>query len=445
MHGVSENITNLILKPWFLLTIYRLCAVSDFFGIFFIVSWVFYQPQDPELQNAFNVIQNVWLYKLYIFEVPIILIPTLIFYIVYVLAVSAEDWNNANCCKRILIAIAGYIGFSFVFGAANIAGILILEITNWTWIAFTFLALGTSRFPNWRKASLEFYFTVIGWINSAKKHRIGSRYKGYTSFTKQQDKMMRLGATNWILNSDENNGFDYRDSTLSKYLEDQQKNQYMNLTFEGLRMNTSYDDSRLYKRFWKWYSYFYRDHVDEIDFVKGEYDRNRNFYNVIWYLLHMTLTGALALTTFILGPLYLLISRPITLFFPGFIVSYLYFGYNVNIWNTTKIDIFQIVMITIYLILCIILSILFCLNIKEQWLMYHIMPHLKHLKQYSELEANDKLKKITNHYYGMTVIPIRRAMVLEHFGPDLGPIILSYLPDKDEFDISTNISRAKVV
>ena len=126
-------------------------------------------------------------------------------------------------------------------------------------------------------------------------------------------------------------------------------------------------------------------------------------------------------------------------------MSYLYFGYNVNIWNTTKIDIFQIVMITIYLILCIILSILLYLNIKEQWLMCHIMPHLGRVMEFSTQNADDKLKKITNHYYGMTVIPIRKAMVLEHFGPDLGPIILSYLPDRDEFDISANISRAKVV
>ena len=45
----------------------------------------------------------------------------------------------------------------------------------------------------------------------------------------------------------------------------------------------------------------------------------------------------------------------------------------------------------------------------------------------------------------MTFIPIRRAMIIEHFGPDLGTIILSYLSDDDEFDVSAEISRAKVV
>ena len=251
-----------------------LCAVTDFFGIFFVVSWVFYKPNDEHLQNAFNTIQNVWLYKLYIFEIPMIVIPTLLIYIVYVIALVVEDWDNSNCCKRFAIGIAGYIAFSFVFGAANIAGILILEITNWTWIAGTFLALGTARYPGWHRISLEFYFTLIEFIKSAKKHHIGSIYKGCTSFTKYQDQMMRLGATNWILNGEENYNSDFRnDKALSLFLQSHgQKDQYMNLTFEELRKNTNnHNNSFITKRFWKWYSYFYHDHLNEIQYYKGEW------------------------------------------------------------------------------------------------------------------------------------------------------------------------------
>merc|ERR1719295_1794171 len=42
-----------------------LCAVTDFFGIFVMVSWVFYQPENDELSDAFHIIQSAWYYKVF--------------------------------------------------------------------------------------------------------------------------------------------------------------------------------------------------------------------------------------------------------------------------------------------------------------------------------------------------------------------------------------------
>ena len=43
-------------------------------------------------------------------------------------------------------------------------------------------------------------------------------------------------------------------------------------------------------------------------------------------------------------------------------------------------------------------------------------------------------------------MPIRRAMVIDHFGPDLGPIILSYLPNnKDEYESNENVRVVRTV
>ena len=55
------------------------------------------------------------------------------------------------------------------------------------------------------------------------------------------------------------------------------------------------------------------------------------------------------------------------------------------------------------------------------------------------------LLKIFNHYLGIIVVPIRKAMIIEHFGPDLGPIILSYLPNKDEYEAKENMSKLRTV
>ena len=62
MMGVSNSIKQLLFN-W-------LCAVTDFFGIFFVVCWVFYEPNNYALREPFALIQDVWLWKLYIFELP---------------------------------------------------------------------------------------------------------------------------------------------------------------------------------------------------------------------------------------------------------------------------------------------------------------------------------------------------------------------------------------
>ena len=45
----------------------------------------------------------------------------------------------------------------------------------------------------------------------------------------------------------------------------------------------------------------------------------------------------------------------------------------------------------------------------------------------------------------MTVIPIRRAMVIEKFGADLGAIVLSYLPSDDTFDGLADVVKVRTV
>ena len=117
-----------------------------------------------------------------------------------------------------------------------------------------------------------------------------------------------------------------------------------------------------------------------------------------------------------------------------------------NVWNTNKIDLFQIVMLSIYLALCAIVWVLFYFNLKEQYIMHHLLPSKTFIGcKITEQEAPSVLKKIMNHYYGIIVVPIRRAMVIDHFGPDLGPIILSYLPNKDEYESNENIKLVKTV
>merc|ERR1712176_1150824 len=87
MMGVSNNIKQLFFN-W-------LCAVTDFFGMFFIVCWVFYEPNDESLEDAFSTIHNVWLWKLYILEFPGVLFPAFFWYITFVWG-EGTDWYDYN-------------------------------------------------------------------------------------------------------------------------------------------------------------------------------------------------------------------------------------------------------------------------------------------------------------------------------------------------------------
>ena len=144
-----------------------------------------------------------------------------------------------------------------------------------------------------------------------------------------------------------------------------------------------------------------------------------------------------AILTFVVGPMYIL-SRFIALLFPWFIVLYLYFGYDTNICMTGDIYIFQKIMISVYLALCTILSVLFVWNCSEQYLMAHLLPGSKRLPEIrNEQKSKEYSKNITNHYYNIQIIPIREAILIDAFGIDIGPIILSFLPFVDDYVASS--------
>lgn len=145
----------------------------------------------------------------------------------------------------------------------------------------------------------------------------------------------------------------------------------------------------------------------------------------------------MAILTFIVGPMYIL-SRFIAMFFPWFVVLYLYFGYDTNIWMTDDIEIFQKIMISVYLALSTILFVLFVWNCTEQYLMAHLLPGSKRLPEIrSEQKSKEYTRNITNHYYNIQIIPIREAILIDAFGIDIGLIILSFLPFVDEYVASS--------
>ena len=416
-------------------------AVTDFFGVFCIVSWVFYQPKDNNLQHAFEIFQNIWLYRIYICTLPLVILASLVTY-----GLATFDFMPSRddpCCQRFCGGIVAII----MLICGIIATTLAAEIAIFVWPVCVLFILGTSRFPD-QKIALQFYFMMIGWINQSKKHHVGSRYNGYTSYTKYQDKMMRLASFHYMMGSEmdsrHRNKY-FQDHLCIEYLEKEQETNYMNVTMSGLRANSR---NRLRSEFLPlFFEAFYAEFWLECweDFKTQVNNMKSGTGECKYLMIEIGWLSVVGSITFVCGPIYFL-SRIVMLFFPPWIVLYLYFVYDVNIWTTTKIDLFQVVMITIYMSLCGIVWILFIVNIKEQYLMHHIFPSDVYIRgNLTEEDSRRMLKKISSHYFGIIVVPIRKAMIIEHFGPDLGPIILSYLPAKDEYGVDQNITKVRIV
>ena len=113
-------------------------------------------------------------------------------------------------------------------------------------------------------------------------------------------------------------------------------------------------------------------------------------------------------------------------------------------WTSDAVDQFQVILLSMYLTLSAVLLALLWLNCREQYILSHFVPAESSVE--FALSDNSILRKVTDHYYGMTVVLIRRAIVHDVFGPDLAPIILSYLPAGDHYeDAVSNIAKPKIV
>eukprot|EP01083_Nonionella_stella_P305503 1066017_1 len=417
------------------------CAVTDFFGVFFAVTWVFYTPASDHLSSAFAMIRTIWFYKLIISEFVMIGCVSIGMHIAMIYSIYEYDIKRKpKLSDRICLSIFVFFLITFLWACGIIASALVLEITNWTYLAGTLFALGTDRFDE-SKTSSEFWFSMVGWVNSAQKHRVGSLYKGCTSYTKKQDRMMRICSINNCLLQKKHTKLRYgvADYNLKDYLDvHREKSQYLTVTMAGIRENTSNPKkAEFIKKFWyNLYGCVWTSECKgEIEYYWSQYKDNGYRHGALMDLLkYGSVPIGIATLTFVMGPIYFL-GRFVTLLFPGFIVLYLYFGHNVNVWNTEFVDLFQKVMITVYLALCVLLSILFYMNCCEQYLLAHFVPSSDSFTPINSKSISEELiKDITNHYYGIVVIPIRRAIVIDRFGQDLGPIILSYLPLTDHYE-----------
>ena len=178
-----------------------LCIVVDFFGIFFILSWVFYTNDStvlqPQFMGYFTVIGEIWFYKVMISVTPCILLGLLWFVITYLPQPMHElcTRNQYGECDELWTRIGWIIlllvgGTIFLFVVSCVCFIAI-EIFCFSFLALGLYVLSTLRWDGYEERNVsEKLNGVIRFISNS------------SCFNMNRDRMLRVLAVSSCIVTD---------------------------------------------------------------------------------------------------------------------------------------------------------------------------------------------------------------------------------------------------
>ena len=165
-----------------------LCIITDFFGIFFVLSWVFYTNEiflQPVFLKYFSIIGAIWCWKVIIGILPIIAVSILAWLTYFFWNMLYEDIyvSYYNMPEKI-----GYTLLLIIFTVIGIPigsclGFLVLEIVCFTSMAIIVYKYSTNRWNNsWHYLSTNRVNQIIDFMKKSEN---------------RHDEMLRLLAINY--------------------------------------------------------------------------------------------------------------------------------------------------------------------------------------------------------------------------------------------------------
>lgn len=411
-----------------------LSFVLDFFGIFFIVSFAFYQPTNTEYQQYFDNFFDFCFWEMVFCVFPFAVIGSIGLHIYWDAKVLVDKFIRYRtypyaCYPFALLAVTLF----WVIGL--FLTLLIMNIFCVLWPAFAILGMSTSSRLPFDKEPKQFYLSFIPWIKD-EATAIRDIDNNKVLFTANEDRIRRLCVLNKIVLEQHEQGgqYDYSapwqnylDQGLLSYLKEKEKKQFQGVTYTDLRVNCQRD---AFEYSTKWRNRRRQPYLLEYFFYEVyatmlmEFKHKRTTINY-----HRTRCytdfgiGVLYWLTFIAGPIYLL-SRTFNVFLPLSIVLYLG-GEGINLF--TDLDVFQVVMLSSYASLLAVWFILGCFVLRDLFILWHILPSCGYLKAAKLKDGNDEVTKmIKDAYFEMTAYPQISLILTNQFGPDISFIILDY-------------------
>ena len=473
---------------------YWLCAVTDFFGIFFIVTWVFYIPNsdidyvnEHETLNdiiSVHIISQLWFYKVLIIIVPLATMVTLILF-----GILLSETSDDNICCILIFSLFG-IPFGMIF--LSIA----FEVSTFIFIAFIINKYYTSRFPT-NNENFIAWNELIDWIYDNKGYDIqdliheidtlnklqkdnnnndndndtdDNSYQVQTPYecSARQDRIIRICCINYCyfrrglyaFESDMNqNSIGTRIDFRTRFEENERNNRNRSRVkkeskYRDRDKELQPADDIMLRNFLSKPENINKCFVDidynDIKQNANQFQRKRRIYNDHNSIIARFYSGyvsfwdeikdiipnclielLLNVVVYVLAPLYL-ISRIIGLIFPIIIILYV----NGNgLWN--DIDGLQWSLLGIYTFLFVTVIILCLYIVPRAYYQSFILPGAR---LFPTLIPSAKLfvNFVKEYCYPKLIItPIRDYLIKDVFGVDVGCIILGYLGDLNVDDGKT--------
>ena len=389
-------------RGWKMRIMFWLCFVVDFFSIFFIVSFSFYRPENENWQMYFTTIRDLCLWQFIICVIPFVLIGSIGIHLYWTVRVTKGIY--CWCCLPVTI------GISLLWILCLFATLLMLQISNTWWVGYILWMMTSPRIP-YQHTAEQFYIYLIDWILETKNER-------------QQIIKLCIVNDKILTKKDESGwGHSYVDrAEFHKYLQSKSDDKYQSVTFKSLRENAKitgfkYNGDKQYVRDPRFFvAAYYEGYYSVLRDWKNTYKTTNNWQNLIALLTVRWLT-------YISGPLYLM-GRLMILLTPLIVLIYLSIN-GINLFG--DVAVFQIAMWCIYTGLLTIWSVLLYTILKEEYVIWHIIPNTTKLAAPSVSEKLDIVTKdIKDAYEEMLLIPIVQKMITNLLGDDISQLVMFY-------------------
>ena len=406
-----------------------LCVITDFFSIFFIVSWVFLSNQhiNGDFLGYFSIIGQLWCFKIGISILP----PIICFACGWIFGgywLFMYDLFKQNRSKpwyqvgfyAFFWTVCGNAFFATGFCVCSIMAGLFGEIICFSFIAaFIFVFLTKNRWDYTNDKVSDMINEILNFISNASY--------------KNNDRIIRiLCINNAYYNPDPEtqNMFRTKDIELDRYIKKQHENDGLhNVTYKDIRENCcDKERAMIFQDGMKAYLEIWEDVMNEIEHLCNPTNPTETSIKIK--------KGGIAVGSLLLAyvgvPIYVL-SRIFTIIFPYFLVIYIY--YYQLFW---KLDIFELTMLGVYIFLQLMVFIVGFFVIRLHLWLWHILPTKRRWQMLLSSNKYDKKKfmqRTYKFYDEIQWLPFAQEIVFQRFGNDIGGIVVEYLKAMNQLKV----------
>ena len=294
-----------------------LSFVADFFGIFFIVSYAFYTPNNEALHIYFVNIRTICIYEIIICVLPFAVVGSLGLHLYWTMKLSTDAIDT--CFYRCILCPLLVIGITFLWVIGLFVTLLSMTIFCVWWAAMGVIGMAISGRLPWDKTGKTFYAGFIHWIMDECTDI--SDMDNETLISKKEDRKLRICVFNTFileqhkrhLNPNNNahtyddNWMNYFDEKCLNYLQTKKQTRFENVTYEDLRVNCDTSEWKYQHHIWQnkrkhpyfGQTFYYEVYATILTEFKYKLEQSKDTYNYI-------AVGTLYWLTWIAGPMYIL-------------------------------------------------------------------------------------------------------------------------------------------